>query len=267
MLLSPNGARAISSPEILAHVEPGLTGSSIAADRAWFTEYTPFKTYALVNNKVKVKLEAVGIGNIDLTITLFRNEMERSTHVLHLRNVLHVPKNQCNIVGGVSTGDYVSYSLRMTEQLPFGAIVGKGGVELGSLARVKSLIYLQDIVPPAGFTLKSRLDEEPLHYGTYIIGAVWPDIERQRWEIKSGMDFPVHHAIPGVPEDDLYTEIEKVDIKERYGSELEMLSWFIEEPTNRLRGQKLSRIVRCRELQTLAPPGIGASPIPTRIRA
>lgn len=80
-----------------------LTSSSIANDRAWFTDYIPFSSFT-GESYSNEQQSVVGIGTVVLhthcTLELYpRQDGMDSNATLTLKHVLHVPSARCNTIG------------------------------------------------------------------------------------------------------------------------------------------------------------------------
>ena len=81
---------------------------SVAKDRAWFTDYTPYESvvgdlYGMCEDNLRVE----GIGTVELQTKRSPNRSGRDSHgILRLMNVLHVPSALCNIIGGPILEEY-----------------------------------------------------------------------------------------------------------------------------------------------------------------
>jgi hypothetical protein len=78
--------------------------------------------------------------------------MSSSDHgVLRLRNVLHVPTSLCNVVGGLSTGDYGMYSLEGPVGQPTGGdITDREGFQIRYFDTARYQMTLKFSEPPVG---------------------------------------------------------------------------------------------------------------------
>jgi hypothetical protein len=88
--------------------------SSITADRGWFTKYTPFRTHVEVECLGGIK-KAIGCAEVELSFQLrppgaeyyVKYDSDPNNHITRcLHNVLHVPGNGYNILGGETMGAY-----------------------------------------------------------------------------------------------------------------------------------------------------------------
>ncbi|KAK4137912.1 hypothetical protein BT67DRAFT_439130 [Trichocladium antarcticum] len=171
----------------------------VARDRAWFSTYTPFQTYAttfLSGGQLKV----IGIGEVQLPVKLFPKRSGAAAHgTLHLRNVLHVPTAFCNIIGGPHTGDYDRTQLGgLGDSGNDGAITAKDGRRLGYFDS-RGLWVLKLSGPPVGPIVGSPVIKPGEHY---MIHAFWPDSERARWAAAQAsltdLDHPTNPLNPTV---------------------------------------------------------------------
>jgi len=81
---------------------------SVAKDRAWFRDYTPYESVVGdLYGMVKESLGVEGIGTVELLTKRSPNRSGRDSYgILCLTNVLHVPSALCNIIGGLILEDY-----------------------------------------------------------------------------------------------------------------------------------------------------------------
>ncbi|KAL2128193.1 hypothetical protein VTI74DRAFT_9529 [Chaetomium olivicolor] len=215
----------------------------VARDRAWFSTYRPFRTFANAFMPGS-QLEAIGIGDVRLPVKLFPKRSGAGAHgTLHLRNVLHVPTNVCNIIGGPQTGDYDCMQLGGVGDNGRDAVITtQDGRRLGYFV-LRQFWVLRLSGPPLGPVVGPSL----LKPGTsYLIHAFWPDSERRRWAAAqtglSDMDHPTNplnpilskqgevsdggkgkekaEAAPSPP----YTKEEKDWLKRHWGGEFKFLA-------------------------------------------
>src|SRR5436190_19967120 len=73
--------------------------SSVAKDRAWFTDYTPFES-EVGNFYIAGTVPVKGIGTVELQTKRSPNHSGKDSYSsLCLTNVLHAPSILCNIIG------------------------------------------------------------------------------------------------------------------------------------------------------------------------
>lgn len=210
-----------------------LTSSNVhvARDRAWFSTYTPFPTfvtqYILTGRK-----EVAGIGDVHLPVKLFPKRSGPKAHgTLHLRNVLHMPKGICNIIGGPYAGGYSGGTFGGLEGDT--VITGEDGRRVGCFVGLFPKV-LKLSGPPIGPVVGPSMLESGV---SYMLSVIWPDSERQRWAAaqagRLGLDHSTNQeasdggkgkdraeAAPSAP----YTEKEKGWLKRFWGGEFEFLA-------------------------------------------
>jgi hypothetical protein len=230
------------------------TGSNVhvTRDRAWFSTYTPFPTFA--THYMSNRLQAHGIGDVHLPVKLFPKRSGPGAHgTLHLRNVLYVPTAVCNIVGNSDTGDYSNMVLNIGEDGQDAKITTQDGRRLGYFV-LRSLWVLKLSGPPIGPVVGPSIFKPGTHY---IINATWPDSERQRWAAAQADGLDLDHrtsqeesaggkgnhkaeAAPAPP----YTEEEKGWLKRQWGGEFKFLAAYglrIYEDEDREEGRRIAR--------------------------
>jgi hypothetical protein len=80
---------------------------SVAKDREWFTEYTPFETNLRDIYGLGINVPVLGIGTVILPVERTPGATgEDATTVLHLTTVLHAPSCICNALGQPIGSDY-----------------------------------------------------------------------------------------------------------------------------------------------------------------
>ena len=208
--------------------------SSVARDRAWFSTYTPFQTFANTLGSGN-QLKALGIGDVKLPVKLFPNRSGPSAHgTLHLPNVLHIPTAICNIIGGPQAGEYDYMKLGGLENSGKDAeITTQDGQRLGYF--VSSRFWVLKLSgPPIG----PVVGPSPFEPGTcYMIHAFWPDSERARWAAAqaglSNLDHPTNALNPTLNKGnekneaallEPYTKEEKDWLKRHYEGEFKFLA-------------------------------------------
>ena len=186
---------------------------SVAKDRAWFRDYTPYESvvgdlYGMVKDKLGVE----GIGTVELPTKRSPNRSGRDSHgILCLTNVLHVPSALCNIIGGPILEDYDVSTGPNNGKASLGSIKDRKGRSVAYFDSRRPLLQVKLRGHPIGSNVLK--DGE-----IYVINAIWPDSERQKWEAHQGRT--THYPQPS------YTEKEKGWLKENYRSEFQFLRDF-----------------------------------------
>ena len=218
----------------------------VANHRDWFTSYNPFSSTVgsvLGGNESKV----VGIGDVDLPTKShpIRNGAAYQK-VLHLKNVLHVPKSICNIFAtsilegyGIKTGGDGPTAGHVFSE-PSGARVAL--IDHSVLYRVRL----------CGQSAKQTSLEQGSHY---YINAMWSSAERSRWQDHQqreptgqlpGLHPANNHQTPK-PNDDLQlTESEKKWLKDNYQDEFHFLRMYglsIYKDEDRIEGRRILRVM------------------------
>jgi len=184
----------------------------VAKDRAWFTDYTPYESvvgdlYGMVKDGLRVE----GIGTVELPTKRSPNRSWRDSHgILRLTNVLHVPSALCNIIGGPILEDY-EVTNGSVGKASRGSIKDRKGRSVAYFDSRRCLFQ----VKLRGYPVESNVLKDGQ---IYVINAIWPDSERQKWE--THQDGTTHHSRPG------YTEKEKGWLRENYRSEFQFLRDF-----------------------------------------
>lgn len=181
-----------------------LTDSfSVAKDRVWFTEYTPFetKTYDLVTGH-SGGLPIVGIGTVELPIEPPPGFVsEDSPRILRLTTVLHAPSCLCNILGRSIMSDY---KIEFQSETTNGLISERDGRHVAYFDPSRPLFQIKLRNPPGGYYALS-------HKRLYAISAIWPDDEREKWH--------AHLNALGEP----FSLQEKMWLKKHFGNEFSFL--------------------------------------------
>ncbi len=189
--------------------------SSVARDRAWFTEYTPFKTFATTLYG-DGQLQALGVGVVHLPVKLSpKRSGPRSHGTLKLCNVLHIPSSICNIVGNGSTGDYASVTFGGLDDGSKGAMYDRDGRRVAYFVDKPNsgLCMLRLSGPPVGPSVgPSSFDKGK----RYLINACWPKSERQRWAT-------FQQVMAKKASEPPYTTAEKEWLKRDFGGEFHFL--------------------------------------------
>jgi len=208
----------------------------VAKDRAWFTDYTPYESvvgdfYGMVKDGLRVE----GIGTVELPTKRSPNRSGRDSHgTLRLTNVLHVPSALCNIIGGPILEDY-NVTTGSVGKASRGSIKDQKGRSVAYFDSRRCLFQ----VKLRGHPVESNVLKDGQHY---VINAMWPNSERQKWEAHQGRT--THHPRPG------YTEKEKEWLKENYRSEFQFLRDFglsIYKDEDREEGRTILRSLMQRE--------------------
>ncbi|RMZ83235.1 hypothetical protein DV738_g1231, partial [Chaetothyriales sp. CBS 135597] len=149
-------------------------------DRGWFTEYTPFKSWASNVYIKDSRMEVVGIGTVVLPVKRRPKRSGADAHAqLVLRNVLHCPSALCNIIG--MPPDFLEeydVSFDFTEHSR-GTIKDNHGRSVAYFATDKPMFQVQLSGPPVG----PAVGPSALEKGSaYLLSFKWSDGERARWE-------------------------------------------------------------------------------------
>lgn len=185
--------------------------SSVAKDRGWFTEYTPFETeLGDVYGMMKQPIRVLGIGTVELFTEPPPGSVRQGQDLpppLRLTTVLHAPSATCNIIGVPIMDDYeLVPNFREKEK---GFIADQGGRKIAYFDPSRPLmqVKLRDPPPPGHNVLKHG-------GGGYFINAKWSDSERERWH--------AHQTNTTEKKSSLSVE-EKTWLKKYYGSEFSFL--------------------------------------------
>lgn len=180
---------------------PFADSFSVAKDRAWFSDYTPFETEttSLMGGSIQI----IGIGTVELPIEPPPGFVgDDSPRTLRLTNVLHAPSCLCNILGGPILEDYTVTPARPENTK--GYITDKNGRNVAYFDASRPLSQVKLRNPPSGYYALS-------HRNFYYINAIWPDSEREKWH--------AHKNTPG----ESFSLQEKVWLKKHYGNEFSFL--------------------------------------------
>lgn len=184
--------------------------SSIAKDRGWFTEYTPYETqvgdfYGMMAQPIRV----IGIGTVELLTEPPPNSVGRDDlpRPLRLTTVLHAPSAACNIIGMPILIDYDVVSTFCRKGDTRGYIAENGGRQIAYFDPSRTLLHVKLRDPPKGtYPLKSG--------GPWLINAKWADTEIAKWDAaqqpKKNSRGPLNNE-------------EKIWLKERFGDEFHFL--------------------------------------------
>ncbi|KAK4033177.1 hypothetical protein C8A01DRAFT_19839 [Parachaetomium inaequale] len=161
----------------------------VTRNRAWYTTYTPFPTFAMTSiGGDRHRVSVWGIGDVDITVQLYSEYRDgRAAHgMLRLRNGLHIPAAKCNIVGGPQTGDYSGlqrgYMYRGEAGIE-GEITGRDGQRLAALRAVGEFSALKLRRPPFG----RIVGESTFNQGDpgWVFDVHWTEWEQRRWARES----------------------------------------------------------------------------------
>lgn len=177
--------------------------SSVAKDRGWFTEYTPFETevgdhYGTPPSRV------IGIGTVELlTEPSPFSQGLILPRPLRLTNVLHAPSVVCNVIGIPIMHDY-NVSTNFAGRVTKGHITDKEGQLIAYFDPSRDLLQIKLRNPPAGTYPLMR-------GGLYLINARWSDTERAKWDARqNNIQGPLNKE-------------EKTWLKEHFGNEFRFL--------------------------------------------
>ncbi|KKZ66568.1 hypothetical protein EMCG_07682 [[Emmonsia] crescens] len=192
-----------------------MSNVHVAKDRAWFTDYTPFKTELRdAYGMMKTPTPVVGIGTVDLATKCLPNQTgPGSRAVLHLKNVLHTPSAICNILGGPLFNDYDVTTGGEANSASSGSIKDSEGRCVAYFDRRKSWFQVRPCGPPYGPQLGPTVFKEG---GAYMLSVSWPASEQKRWHDHQNKAVAVLEN-PG------YTSEEKAWLKKHYKSEFHFL--------------------------------------------
>ena len=198
--------------------------SSVAKDRGWFTEYTPFETevgsrYGPGTSRV------IGIGTVELlTEPSPFSQGLNLPRPLRLTNVLHAPSVVCNVIGFPIVHDY-NVSADFAGRVTRGQITDKEGRQIAYFDPSRNLLEVKLRDPPPG--------TYPLMQGgLYMINARWSVTERAKWDA---------HQIEGP-----LSKEEKSWLKKHFGNEFRFLREFgfsIYKEEDRADGRALLRTI------------------------
>ena len=150
----------------------------VATNRDWFINFTPFKTAidtGLVTNSI-VGIE--GIGDVELPLELSDEDSPYSadhivTQRLILRDVLYTRESPANIIGFSILARY--HRCRFEMNSDYSEIIDMGTRSRVAVVDNHVLYHLRLRGQRLG---RSSLD----HDTAYVIRAMWPEEERQRWQ-------------------------------------------------------------------------------------
>ncbi|KAK4148887.1 hypothetical protein C8A00DRAFT_38523 [Chaetomidium leptoderma] len=217
----------------------------VARDRAWFSTYMPFPTFATHNIKSSPQ-PALGIGDVHLPVKLFPKRSGPGAHgTLHLRNVLHVPTSVCNSVGYPGTGDYFDIVFKLGDDGKDAAITAQDGRRLGYFVS-RGLWVLKLSGPPIGPVVGPSSISKP---GTYHVINRWAAVQAGRLGLDHGTNQEVSDGGKGKYKVDAalsapYTEEEKGWLKREWGGEFKFLTAYglnIYKDEDRDEGRRVAR--------------------------
>lgn len=202
-----------------------LTVDSVAKDRAWFDEYTPFP-FTLgghVALPTGPAMEVLGVGTVRLVTKRNPNSSGRGSEgLLLLEDVLHVPDAFCNLIG-VPIDDM--YSVQMGPSTPHshGKISKHDGAAQAYFDPRQKLCRVMIKGPPVG----PRLGRSVLNQGyPMLLGCHWDESERRRWlQLKAsrGASSTASQSASQLSDSSLYSPEEKDFIKQNYRNEFHFL--------------------------------------------
>lgn len=188
-------------------------GYSIAKDREWFTDYTPFKTHlGDIYGMMKTPLQVMGIGTVELPTKRSPNRTGKDGHgTLRLTNVLHAPNGMCNIIGSPIFKDYGVVTGGTDSKVSSGTIADKNGRSVAYFDATRPLFQVKLRGPPVGPHVLEKGE-------MYAINVRWAAEEMVRWE-----KYEAERATSKRPPGEKYTAEEKKWLKENYKSEFHFL--------------------------------------------
>ncbi|KAK4167797.1 hypothetical protein QBC43DRAFT_137198 [Cladorrhinum sp. PSN259] len=151
----------------------------VARDREWFVEYHSWKS--TVAGRLGGMVDVIGIGVVEVPVKQSPNRSGPQAHgKLRLHNVLHAPNAMCNILGGLSTGDYAGATIAASKDGSEGKITDTSGRKIGYFISPEytNLLILRLSGPPVGPVVGPSSFEKEVRY---MIGVTWSDHEWQKW--------------------------------------------------------------------------------------
>jgi hypothetical protein len=155
------------------HLMLFLMLGSVAKNRGWFTEYTPFKSQLNGSGVDGRGLSVEGVGTVEIPTVRALDRSGPSIHTtLRLTNVLHVPSCLCNIIGRPENDGSFTF------ELPQG-LNGTDGQRIACFEPNRGLFILKLSEPSAGREVGPKVI---VPESNYFIFAEWSDNERKKWE-------------------------------------------------------------------------------------
>ncbi|KAL6857290.1 hypothetical protein J3F83DRAFT_751104 [Trichoderma novae-zelandiae] len=216
-------------------------------DLNWFTEFTPFSSFAVSAVFTSSRCPVEGVGTVDLPVKRGPNlRGPRAHHVIRLTNVLYIPSSASNIVGWpIFQPDAAGYSMCSTISSS-GALTDRDGKPVAYSPPGGKFFCLRLSGPPIGPRLApSRLEPD----GVYFLSIRWPEEERERWEAR-GRQAQADTQQRQISTDEPYTAVEKAWLKKHYGGEFKFLlshQLSIYDEEDRAEGRAIMRSMMIRD--------------------
>ena len=151
-----------------------LSNVHVANHSDWFVTFTPFDTFVTDIHFPDFKTPALGIGDVELDVKVSATRRGSKSHrKILLRNVLLVPKAVCNILGNPIL-KYFDLVTSWHENERSMLKDKRTGVCAGLIDNVRFRKLWLAGQPSGQTSLKPNTG--------YIINAVLPTIERDRWD-------------------------------------------------------------------------------------
>ena len=117
----------------------------VAADRAWFTSYLPFRTKVATMPGAESTMDVHGIGTVVLpTRTYLEGKPEKPCGQITLRHVLHAPQSTVNIFAA-GLVENVNISVSFNSNAPDPITTPGSNTVVGYIVRTKLLrLWLKD---------------------------------------------------------------------------------------------------------------------------
>ncbi|KAF7531157.1 hypothetical protein G7054_g9152 [Neopestalotiopsis clavispora] len=179
----------------------------ICNDKRWFKTLKLFPTHVLQVIFTTPKIQAEGVGTVDLPVKRAPHRGGRHAHyVLRLENVIYAPGLGLNILGDLGEDKW--------EQVCFMRKIGSHKLPLVRLSK-----------PPRGpVTAPTRFNERSVYH---CIRFIWPEPERIRFEKRqAAVAAVIQKSEPGVDPGGDYTTEEKAWLKKHWGNEHKFLQAF-----------------------------------------
>lgn len=191
---------------------------SVAKDRAWFGEdYVPFES--ALTDWFGHRVQVVGVGTVNLLTKRVPRKTGQDAHgTLRLLNVVHAPDACCNIIGGpiVELYDVMSGP---DDGMSKGTIKERDGRPIAYFRSDRRLFNVRLSGPPIG----PRVGPTVLTGDrAFVINAIWPNSERQRFEAKTAGPLVSATAAPPY----LLTPDEKEWLKKHFKNEFNFLRMY-----------------------------------------